>query len=222
MPRKLNPMVCLAAGSTALLFLYYTYFFMLNKPSGTSVLPYNGTNITFELANGDVMVNLTEMAKAFGKRPNDFLGLPSTNQLVKAITRKSGISENQVVIQKQGAPQFGGGTWANRLVALSFAQWLSVDFHLICLEKIEELLTQGVATIANDDEAILHAIQVLQKRVEANKQRIQMLEKIREKFCRFKNIAYICTVTSSESDFISSQIVEGYFCIVASADRYLV
>lgn len=113
---------------------------MNKNGNGTSILPYNGTNITFELANGDVMVNLTEMAKAFGKRPNDFLSLPSANELIRAITRKSGNSENQVVITKAGSSEFGGGTWANRLVALSFAQWLSVDFHLICLEMIEGLL----------------------------------------------------------------------------------
>lgn len=29
------------------------------------VYNYNGNNITFQLGNGDVMVNATEMAKAF-------------------------------------------------------------------------------------------------------------------------------------------------------------
>ena len=118
-----------------------------NYENGTSILPYNGTNITFELANGDIMVNLTEMGKAFAKRPIDFLRLPSTNELIKAIVRKSHISENQLVTTIQGSSENGGGTWANRLVALSFAQWLSVDFHLLCLEKIEELLQQGYTKV---------------------------------------------------------------------------
>lgn len=147
-----------------------------NFSNGTSVLLYNGTNITFELKEKDVMVNLTEMAKAFGKRPNDFLSLPSTNQLISAITRKYGNSDCQIVIQKPGSPQFGGGTWGDRLIALSFAQWLSVDFHLLCLEKIEELLTHGVATASNDDEAILHAINILQKRLDEKSKKLEIAE----------------------------------------------
>ncbi len=114
----------------------------VDKNSSTSVLAYEGSYITFELANGEVMVNLTEMAKAFGKRPNDFLGLPFTKQLIESVTRKFGITQSEVVTTIKGNYSNGRtqGTWANRLVALSFAQWLSVDFHLICLEKIEELL----------------------------------------------------------------------------------
>jgi phage antirepressor YoqD-like protein len=141
---------------------------------GISILPYNGTNITFELTNGDVMVNLTEMGKAFSKRPNDYLSLPSTNQLIDAITRKYGNDGNQIVSVVRGGTN--PGTWANRVVALSFAQWLSVEFHLVCLEKIEELLTAGVATISNDDEMIAQAMNVLQRRLEESKRKVQVLE----------------------------------------------
>lgn len=52
-----------------------------------------------------------EMAKPFGKRPIDYLRLPSTNELLSAIVRKSHISENQLVISKQGSAENGGGTW---------------------------------------------------------------------------------------------------------------
>lgn len=76
------------------------------------------------------MINATQMAKPFGKRPNDYLSLPSTNELLRAITRKLCISDNQLVITKAGSPQNGGGTWMHEDVALDFAQWLSVDFRL--------------------------------------------------------------------------------------------
>lgn len=122
-------------------------FSSIMNPSAhdTSILNYNGNSIHFRLSDGEVMVNLTEMGKSFGKLPNDFLRLPSTTQLINAIARKSRISESQLVTIKKGSSKFGGGTWANRLIGLSFAQWLSVDFHLICLEKIEEILTIGSA-----------------------------------------------------------------------------
>lgn len=134
------------------------------------VFNYNGSNITFSSENG-VMVNATEMAKAFEKRPVDYLRLPSTTELINAIVRKSHISENQLIVTKQGSAINGGGTWMNEDVALDFAQWLSIDFKLWCNDRIRELLTQGVATVNDDDATILHAMQVLQKRVE-EKQRV--------------------------------------------------
>ena len=147
-------------------------------------MPYNGTEITFELANGDVMVNLTEMGKAFDKRPIDFLRLPSTDELVKAIVRKSHKSEDQVVTIRRGSAQNGGGTWGNRLVALAFAQWLSVDFHVVCLEKIDELLTKGYTKLDSISKRDLAAMLLesedekdrLRKHNEEQGQRVQMLE----------------------------------------------
>lgn len=41
---------------------------------------------------------------------------PATNQLINAITRKYGISENQLVISKAGSSHNGGGTWMHRLI----------------------------------------------------------------------------------------------------------
>lgn len=99
------------------------------------VFEYNGNSVSFGTGDG-IMVNATEMAKAFGKRPNDYLSLPSTNELIKAITRKCGNSENQIVITKTGSSQFGGGTWMHEDLALDFAQWLSVDFKLWCSDRI--------------------------------------------------------------------------------------
>lgn len=134
------------------------------------IFQYNGSPITFRLGDS-VMVNATEMAKPFGKRPVDYLRLPSTLELIAAIVRKSHISENQLVTTLQGSSLNGGGTWMHEDVALDFAQWLSVDFKLWCNDRIKELLTQGVATVNDDDATILHAMQVLQKRVE-EKQRV--------------------------------------------------
>lgn len=61
-------------------------------------------------------------------------------------------------------------------VALDFAQWLSVDFRLWVNDRIKELLTTGVTTVSNDDEAIVYAMSVLQKRLEQAKAEKAMLE----------------------------------------------
>lgn len=142
------------------------------------IFEYNGNSISFG-KEGNVMVNATEMAKAFGKRPNDYLSLPTTNELIKAITRKSGNSENQIVTTKVGTPQFGGGTWMHEDLALDFAQWLSVDFKLWCNDRIKELLQYGMTAtqptleqmINNPDLVISLATQLKNEREE--KQRLQ-------------------------------------------------
>ena len=139
------------------------------------VYDYKGSQISF--INGDsVMINATQMAKPFGKRPIDYLRLPSTNELLSAIVRKSHISENQLVISKQGSAENGGGTWMHEDIALDFAQWLSVDFRLWCNDRLKELMKTGVTTVSNDDEAIAYAMGVLQKRLEQARQEKAMLE----------------------------------------------
>lgn len=61
-------------------------------------------------------------------------------------------------------------------VALEFARWLSPAFAIWCNDRIKEILTTGVATITNDDEAIAYAMEVLNHRLAESKQRVQMLE----------------------------------------------
>ena len=120
------------------------------------------------------MINATQMAKPFGKRPIDYLRLPSTNELLNAIVRKSHIDKNQLVKTERGGDN--PGTWMHEDVALDFAQWLSVDFRLWCNDKIKELMKTGVTTMSNDDEAIAYAMGVLQKRLEQARQEKAMLE----------------------------------------------
>lgn len=61
-------------------------------------------------------------------------------------------------------------------VALEFARWLSPAFAIWCNDRIKELLTTGVSTVRNDDEAIAYAMGVLNRRLAESRQRIQILE----------------------------------------------
>ena len=125
---------------------------------------YNGSSISF--FNGkNVMVNATEMARAFGKRPAKWLELPSTKEFLSVLTdvRKSDFA---LIQTDKGGINGGGGTWMHEDVALEFARWLSPAFAIWCNDRIKELLTQGVATVSDDDEAIFYAMRVLQKRID--------------------------------------------------------
>lgn len=144
----------------------------------SKIFSYNGNDVLFDIKD-DVMVNATQLAKIYRKRPNDYLSLPATNQLINAITRKYGISENQLVISKAGSSHNGGGTWMHRLIVVDFCQWLDIDLKLWCTEKLDELMRYGITAtqptleqmINNPDLVISLATQLKNEREQ--KQRLE-------------------------------------------------
>lgn len=145
------------------------------------IFQYNGSPITF--CKGDnVMINATEMAKSFNKRPNDFLVLKSTNELTNSLSAKTGIPVTGLVVVNQGGNN--QGTWMHEDLALVFAQWLSPDFYLWCNDRIKELLQYGMTAtqptleqmINNPDLVISLATQLKNEREE--KQRIDYENKL--------------------------------------------
>lgn len=153
----------------------------MSKTTAIQVFQFDGSPITF--SNGDsVMVNATQMAKAFGKKPVDWMKNQQSQDYIGALSEVRNLTSADLVRVIRGGNPNNQGTWMHEDVALEFARWLSPEFAIWCNDRIKELLTQGVATVANDDEAILHAMQVLQKRVEESKQRLQMVEDERDKY----------------------------------------
>lgn len=85
------------------------------------------------------MINATEMAKPFGKRPAKWLELPSTKTFLSPLceVRKSDIT-NLVVTAKGNSGSFQQGTWMHEDVAMEFARWLSPGFAIWCNDRIKE------------------------------------------------------------------------------------
>lgn len=140
---------------------------------------YEGTPISFSNADG-VMVNATQMAKAFGKLPADFLKTKQTKTFLKELSvMKKIITADLVKVVQGGDTQ---GTWMHKNVAMEFARWLSPKFAIWCNDRIEELLRSGVTSVTtstesrDDDETLFNAMQILQRRIEEKEQRIQMAE----------------------------------------------
>jgi phage antirepressor YoqD-like protein len=117
----------------------------MNENAILKTFNYEGNAVTFESGDG-VMVNATQMAKQFGKLPNDWLRLPGTQEFIAELTnvRKSRNAEFQAVITKKGGlDPSKGGTWLHEDAALEFARWLSPKFAIWCNDRIKELITQG-------------------------------------------------------------------------------
>ena len=134
---------------------------------------YNGNSISFDRSDG-VMVNATQMAKPFGKRTHDWLKQASVKEFLETLSvARKVVTENLVYIKQGGTNQ---GTWMHEDVALEFARWLSPQFAIWTNIKIKELLTEGVATVSNDDETIAKAMDILYQRLEQAKREKALLE----------------------------------------------
>lgn len=111
---------------------------------------YEGQRISFEFADGNKMINATEMARPFkGKLVADFLRLKNTQDYIGLLEERYGNSHIAIkrevlrVIKGGDASEGIQGTWMDEKLALKFAAWLSPRFELWVYERIQELLTTG-------------------------------------------------------------------------------
>lgn len=99
---------------------------------------YQEREIHFSLGNdGDVMINATEMAKAFGKRTDHYLQNEATKKFIEAI-KVPDISGTltTTVFENRGR----NGIYFCEILALDFAAWLDVDFKVWVYRRIQEIL----------------------------------------------------------------------------------
>lgn len=110
---------------------------------------YNGSPITFQIGKA-TMINATQMAKPFSKRPAKWLELPSTKEFLSALqTIRFSDSLIQTIEGKNG------GTWFHEDVALEFARWLSPQFAIWCNDRIKELMRYGMTATTQTIDSIL-------------------------------------------------------------------
>lgn len=120
---------------------------------------YNSQVVEFDLTD-DVMVSLTDMAKANGKKVSDWHRLLATTDFLVEYSSVTGIPATELLIIKQGGTE--QGTWASQDIALEFARWCSPKFAVWCNQQIKELLTKGTVSIKTPQtykEALLALIE---------------------------------------------------------------
>ncbi len=100
----------------------------------------NAISFALDKDNG-MMVNATEMAKAFGANVGHFLANDGTKKFISACLNNRNsdylniVKEEDLIIARQKS-----GTWMHRVLALKFAAWLSPDFEVWVYSTIEKLL----------------------------------------------------------------------------------
>ena len=101
---------------------------------------YQDTEIHFLVNNNDknVMINATEMAKAFEKRTDNFLRGDHAKAFIEALK----LPHNRGSLSDENIIQFRGrsGLYFHRALALKFAAWLDPHFEVWVFRTIETLV----------------------------------------------------------------------------------
>lgn len=88
----------------------------------------------------NVMINATEMAKAFDKRVDVFLKTDHAKAFIKVLLstlyggNKTILTMDEILYANKKA-----GTFMHRILALKFAAWLDANFEVWVFSKIEEI-----------------------------------------------------------------------------------
>jgi len=171
-----------------------------------SVFVYNGNEICFQKGDGSVMVNATEMAKAFDKRPSKWLELPSTKEFLDTLSnvRKSDTSIIQTLM---GSPENGGGTWMHEDVALEFARWLSPAFAIWCNDRIKDLLKNGYTKL---DTITRKDLAKMLFESEEEKERLQIRNAEQQKALEEQapKVLFADTVSASSSSILVGELAK--------------
>ena len=162
---------------------------------------YEGYPITFEKKDGKMMVNATQMAKPFRKKPSDWLRTEQANRIINAVSASQKCEPTDLVVVVNGGDDYG--TWMHEDVALPFAQWLSPEFYIWCNDHIKELLTTGSTSLALPTD-YLSALKALVKS-EEEKQALALENKVMK-----PKADYCDKVLTSQSTFTTTQVAKGY------------
>lgn len=127
----------------------------------------------FEIDNDKQMVNLTRMAEHFGKNIKLWTRLKQTKNFLSAL-------ENSEVHQMHFATNRGAGingTWGSREVALKLAQWLSPEFEVFCIQKLDELFQTGSTSLKPKTtlELLKEAVNEIERTQEQNKKQQKVI-----------------------------------------------
>lgn len=170
-----------------------------------SIFQYNGNPVTFRNESGILMVNATEMAKPFGKRPVDWIQNQQTQEYMDELSkvRKSTLTDLVKVTRGGDNP----GTWMHEDVAIEFARWLSPAFAIWCNDRIKELMQNGFTKLDNISRKDLAKMLL-----EAEEEKERVMEENRQKTLALKEAApkviFADAVTASETTILIGELAK--------------
>lgn len=120
------------------------------------IVQHQYENFSIPQRESDGYVDLTQMAKARGKKVNDFLRLKQTGAYLKALSANTGIPVLDLICSDVGGNH--SGTWAHPEVAVKFAAWLSAEFEVWAMRTLVKIINgqpaRPVLSVPTDEERI--------------------------------------------------------------------
>lgn len=123
------------------------------------IFKFNNIEIPFSLNGGpdNLMINVTPIAKAYGKKVAEWKRLPSTQNYLRGLydmgfSHTTDFSDIIYSISgsKPGMNLGGGGTWMHQLVVVEFARWLDAEFAVWCNQAIINVIKEGYVAHINE------------------------------------------------------------------------
>jgi len=131
---------------------------------------YLGCEITFSQEGKFVMVNATEMAKYFNRKPESWLRTQPSRDFISALSVAHMCASDDLIQVRKGG--FIQGTWMHEDVAIEFARWLAPEFGIWCNNRIKELLKHGMTALPSTiDEMISNPDLVIKLATELKRER---------------------------------------------------
>lgn len=124
---------------------------MTDNKNLIELVQVDGKDLAIERQSENCWVNLTEMAKPFGKRPKDWLAQLQVQEYLKALANKlskqrenspfgfdqmakspsAPVTPEDLIIIRKGGRKGEAGTWCTDYrIAMRFAQWLDACFSI--------------------------------------------------------------------------------------------
>lgn len=101
----------------------------------------NHNRFAVEILRGNARINLTQMARPFGKRTADWLRRDKAKKYIRMLSENLKCSTTDLLeVRRGGIPEMQG-TWCNdRRIALRFAQWLDLKFSIVLDDILMKLM----------------------------------------------------------------------------------
>jgi len=191
--------------------------------SKLSIIDFGSQGIRFENRNGKVWVNLTDMAKASGKRFPDWNRLDSTTEFITAL---EGIVGFRTMVSNVGGSPETTGTWAIEEVAIKFAAWCSVSFEIWVCQQIKTLMNEGSVSLgfnrADLDELFrLQNANIAEQIAFAIKPQMERIETY-DRVCKeHKGTGYVISSSVNDSGYPKEVVTTFEYCETKGLDRRL-
>jgi hypothetical protein len=126
----------------------------------------------FEIQDGKI--NLTKMARHFGKEVKEWSKLPTAKNFLKALEKSEGGKSPITTFKGNNGKE--QGTFGIREVALKLAQWISPEFEVFCIKKLDELFQTGKTELKPSQSSQLDFLQGILDSLKAHENRVTNLE----------------------------------------------